>query len=80
MSLRKIEVESTGEALLAVLADRGVDYLFGNAGTDFPPIIEALSKAAASDGAAPIPITCPTRTSPWPWPTGSIWQPGGPRW
>ena len=59
MSRRKIEVESTGEALLAVLADRGVDYLFGNAGTDFPPIIEALSKAAGSDGAAPIPITVP---------------------
>ena len=59
MSRRKIDVESTGEALLAVLADRGVDYLFGNAGTDFPPIIEALSKAAGGDGAAPIPITVP---------------------
>ena len=59
MSRRKLEVESTGEALLAILADRGIDYLFGNAGTDFPPIIEALSKAAGGDGAAPTPITVP---------------------
>ena len=28
-------------AYLALLADRGVDYLFGNAGTDFAPLIEA---------------------------------------
>ena len=60
MSRRKRHVESTGEALLALLADRGVDYLFGNAGTDFPPIIEALSKAAGgAGGAAPTPITVP---------------------
>ena len=28
-------------AYLALLADRGVDYLFGNAGNDFSPLIEA---------------------------------------
>jgi len=32
-------------AYLALLADRGVDYLFGNAGTDFAPLIEASSLA-----------------------------------
>lgn len=59
MSKRTIEVESGGEALLAVLADRGVDYLFGNAGTDFPSIIEAFAKAAAGKASAPMPITVP---------------------
>jgi len=28
---------SVAAAYLALLADRGVDYLFGNAGTDFEP-------------------------------------------
>src|SRR5260221_3176296 len=43
-------------AYLALLADRGVDYLFGNAGTDFAPIIEAYAKAAQSGVAVPRPI------------------------
>ena len=34
-----------GEALLALLADRGVEYLFANPGTDFPPLIEPLAVA-----------------------------------
>jgi len=34
----------TAEALLARLAERGVEYVFANAGTDFAPIIEALSR------------------------------------
>jgi len=59
MGKRTTEVASTGEALLELLADRGVDYIFGNAGTDFPSIIEGLSKAAAGQSRAPIPITVP---------------------
>jgi acetolactate synthase I/II/III large subunit len=43
-------------AYLALLADRGVDYLFGNAGTDFAPIIEAYSQAAQSGVPVPRPI------------------------
>jgi acetolactate synthase-1/2/3 large subunit len=43
-------------AYLALLADRGVDYLFGNAGTDFAPIIEAYSQAAQTGVAVPQPI------------------------
>ncbi|MBV9234664.1 MAG: decarboxylase, partial [Xanthobacteraceae bacterium] len=34
----------TAEAFLARLAERGVEYVFANAGTDFAPIIEALSR------------------------------------
>jgi acetolactate synthase I/II/III large subunit len=43
-------------AYLALLADRGVDYLFGNAGTDFAPLIEGYSQAAQSGIAVPQPI------------------------
>src|SRR5262249_6838043 len=43
-------------AYLALLADRGVDYLFGNAGTDFAPLIEAYAQAAQTGIAVPRPI------------------------
>ena len=46
MPQQTIQVDSLAEAYLSLLADRGVDYLFGNAGTDFASVIEALSKAA----------------------------------
>ncbi len=59
MSNRTIQVESVAEAYLALLADRGVDYLFGNSGTDFPSIIEALAKAMTGRTEAPTPVTVP---------------------
>ena len=59
MSVRTIDVVNAGEALMTVLADRGIDYIFGNAGTDFPPLIEALSKARLGEAKAPIPVTVP---------------------
>ena len=43
MPAKTIKVDSAAEAYLTVLRDREVDYLFGNAGTDFPSIIEGLS-------------------------------------
>jgi acetolactate synthase-1/2/3 large subunit len=43
-------------AYLALLADRGVDYLFGNAGTDFAPLVEAYAQAAQTGVAVPRPI------------------------
>ncbi len=59
MGKQTIQADTVAEAYLAVLADRGVDYLFGNAGTDFASIIEALSKAALEGGQAPIPVMVP---------------------
>jgi acetolactate synthase-1/2/3 large subunit len=47
---------SVAGAYLALLADRGVDYLFGNAGTDFAPLIEAYAEAAQSGTPVPRPI------------------------
>jgi acetolactate synthase-1/2/3 large subunit len=47
---------SVAEAYLALLADRGVDYFFGNAGTDFAPLVEAYAQAAQSGVAVPRPV------------------------
>lgn len=44
---------SAGAALLARLKAVGVDYVFTNSGTDFPPIIEGLSAAQSNDLALP---------------------------
>ena len=35
-------------AYIARLAERGIDYVFANAGTDFAPIVEALSHATGA--------------------------------
>ncbi len=43
--------ESVAEAYLHLLKSRGVDWLFANAGTDFAPIIEALTRGG-EDGCA----------------------------
>jgi acetolactate synthase-1/2/3 large subunit len=55
-TLRNVTV---ADAYLAILADRGVDYLFANAGTDFAPLIEALAKAQTLGTPHPKPVTCP---------------------
>jgi len=56
---KRAAVESTAEAYLELLAARGVEYLFANAGTDFAPLIEAYAKRGAQGQAAPRPITVP---------------------
>jgi len=50
---------SVAEAFIALLADRGVDYFFANAGTDFTPLIEAFAKAETLNLPAPKPIAVP---------------------
>jgi acetolactate synthase-1/2/3 large subunit len=50
---------TVADAYLAILADRGVDYLFANAGTDFAPLIEAYAKATVNGTRTPKPITVP---------------------
>jgi len=37
--------ETAADAWLGLLASRGVEYLFANAGTDFAPVVEAYAKA-----------------------------------
>jgi acetolactate synthase-1/2/3 large subunit len=53
------QMENAAAAFVAALADNGVEYFFGNAGTDVPSIIEAFARAEAGDGPAPTPITVP---------------------
>src|SRR5687768_18622647 len=56
---KRIAIESTAEAYLELLAARGVEYLFANAGTDFAPLIEAYAKRFATGQALPRPVTVP---------------------
>ena len=49
------------EALLIALKNNGIEWLFANAGTDFPPVIEAL--AGAAPGTMPTPVTVPHETA-----------------
>jgi acetolactate synthase I/II/III large subunit len=54
--MKKQENSSVAAAYLALLADRGVEYLFGNAGTDFAPLIEAYAEAAQTGVPVPRPM------------------------
>jgi acetolactate synthase-1/2/3 large subunit len=47
------------EAFLRALADHGVDYFFCNPGTDFPPIVEAFSRAGKTNAKVPKPVVVP---------------------
>jgi acetolactate synthase-1/2/3 large subunit len=49
----------TAEAYIRRLAERGIDYVFANAGTDFAPIIEAITRNAGSDQKIPKFVTVP---------------------
>jgi acetolactate synthase-1/2/3 large subunit len=59
---KRASVESTAEAYLELLAARGVEYFFGNAGTDFAPLIEAYARRLAQGQALPRPLTVPHET------------------
>src|SRR5688572_2475066 len=56
MGRKELNVESVAEAYLTLLAERGVEYLFANAGTDFAPIVEAYAKAAHTGLPVPKPL------------------------
>lgn len=50
---------SVAEVFLAALMDRGIDYVFANAGTDFAPIIEGLVGASQAGKKVPNFVTVP---------------------
>ena len=52
-------VDSVAEAYLELLAARGIEYFFGNGGTDFAPIIEAYAKRMDQEQPVPRPIPVP---------------------
>jgi acetolactate synthase-1/2/3 large subunit len=49
---KTIAAETVAEAYLTLMAERGIEYLFANGGTDFAPMIEALA-AINAKGTAP---------------------------
>ena len=59
MPTKTIPSGTVADVYLQLLADRGIDYLFANAGTDFAPLIEAYAKAQAHGTIVPKPITVP---------------------
>ncbi len=50
---------TAGGAIFARLKALGVDYVFANSGTDFPPIIEGLAEAAAQGVELPRALVIP---------------------
>jgi len=59
MTDEKAPTITAGGALLARLKAVGVDYIFANSGTDFPPIIEGLAEALAKQIPLPKAIVIP---------------------
>jgi acetolactate synthase-1/2/3 large subunit len=52
-------LRTVADGLLELLARRGVEYLFANSGTDFPPIVESLARAVGAEAARPRAILVP---------------------
>ncbi|UYO01252.1 MAG: thiamine pyrophosphate-requiring protein [Devosia sp.] len=59
MKIEALTTLTAGGALLARLKAIGVDYIFANSGTDFPPIIEGLAEAAAKSVPLPQALVIP---------------------
>jgi acetolactate synthase-1/2/3 large subunit len=59
MARKTIEVETTGQAYLELLRERGVEYFFANGGTDFAPLIDGFARFAEQGKQTPKPITVP---------------------
>src|SRR3954468_19566907 len=51
--------EMVADAYIARLGERGIEYVFANAGTDFAPIVESLSRNAGKDQKVPRFLTVP---------------------
>ena len=55
----RTQTVTAGGALFGKLKALGIDYVFANSGTDFPPIIEGLIEARDKGIDLPTPITVP---------------------
>lgn len=56
---KTVPVETTAQAYLELLHERGIDYFFGNGGTDFASIVDAFAKLQADGKTRPRPMTVP---------------------
>jgi acetolactate synthase I/II/III large subunit len=59
MGFRTLHPETTAEAYLELLKDRGIDVFLGNAGTDFASLVEAFARFEAEGGRGPRPLVVP---------------------
>lgn len=59
MASRAVDAQTTAEAYLALLKDRGIDVFLGNAGTDFASLVEAFARFEADGTPAPRPLVVP---------------------
>src|SRR5437868_14219265 len=59
MGFRTLHPETTAEAYLELLKDRGIDVFLGNAGTDFASLVEAFARFETAGGRGPRPMVVP---------------------
>jgi acetolactate synthase-1/2/3 large subunit len=59
MEFKTVDVETTAQAFLELLSQRGIDYFFANPGTDFAPLIDAFARFAREGRQTPRPVTVP---------------------
>src|SRR5688572_16960786 len=59
MARKTVAVETTAQAYLELLRERGIEYFFANAGTDFAPLVDAFARFAEQGKSTPKPITVP---------------------
>ena len=59
MAQKTLRAETTAEAYLELLHDRGIEYFLGNAGTDFAPLVEAFARSQEERRPAPTPLVIP---------------------
>jgi acetolactate synthase I/II/III large subunit len=57
--MKTIKVDNVAQAYLELLEDRGVDFFFANAGTDFATLVDAFARRDAEGKRAPRPIVAP---------------------
>ncbi|MEE8434474.1 MAG: thiamine pyrophosphate-binding protein, partial [bacterium] len=50
---------TVSDVFLEALQGLGVEYLFANLGTDYPPIIDAMARRAQAGNSAPTMLLCP---------------------
>ena len=59
MGSRTLHSETTAEAYLELLKDRGIEVFLGNAGTDFASLVEAFARVEGGSARAPRPLVIP---------------------
>jgi len=57
--VKTLKADNVAQAYLDLLEDRGVDFFFANAGTDFASLVDAFARRDAEGKRAPRPIVAP---------------------